>query len=41
MIKRQKEKQTLLEKNPYIYYMTNWGFVEKNTKPENKTKSER
>lgn len=33
MIKKQKEK-TLLEKNPYIYYMTNWGFVEKITKVE-------
>ena len=27
MIKKQKTKITL-GNNPYMYYMTNWGFIE-------------
>lgn len=28
MIKKQKEKETKLQKSPYMYYVTNWGFIE-------------
>lgn len=28
MIKKEKMKTTNLRKNPYMYYMTNWGFIE-------------
>ncbi len=31
MIKKEKMITVRLEKNPYMYYMTNWGFVEQNT----------
>ncbi|EEI93489.1 hypothetical protein HMPREF0765_0917 [Sphingobacterium spiritivorum ATCC 33300] len=31
MIKKQKVKQTQLQKNPYLYYVTNWGFVNPTT----------
>ncbi|KGE15678.1 hypothetical protein DI53_0456 [Sphingobacterium deserti] len=31
MIKKEKLKTTKLEKNPYMYYMTNWGFVEQSS----------
>lgn len=28
MIKKKERKNLKLEKNPYMYYITNWGFVE-------------
>lgn len=28
MIKKRKEKKSKLEMNPFLYYVTNWGFVE-------------
>ncbi len=40
MIKKQKEKQTTLQRNPYMFYVTNWGFVEP-TKPETKQNQKR
>lgn len=27
MIKKGKMKTSTLKKNPYVYYMTNWGFI--------------
>ncbi len=36
MIKKEKMKKTKLEKNPYMYYMTNWGFVEQSSEKTNK-----
>ncbi|MFZ4862819.1 hypothetical protein ACL9RF_11585 [Sphingobacterium sp. Mn56C] len=43
MIKKQKEteKVSALEKSPYMYYVTNWGFVEQPLKSEIKQKSKR
>ena len=41
MIKEKKEKQTTLERSPYMYYVTNWGFVEQPTKPELKQNQKR
>lgn len=40
MIEKQKEKKSLLTRSPYMYYVTNWGFVEQPTKPE-QTKSQK
>lgn len=40
MIKKEKRKQTILQKSPYMYYVTNWGFVEQPTKTTIKSKSE-
>ena len=34
MIKKQKDKKSLLTRSPYMYYVTNWGFVEQPTKTE-------
>ncbi len=34
MIKFESMKKQKLIRNPYIYYVTNWGFV--NSNPENK-----
>lgn len=28
MLKKKKEKKSLLTRSPYMYYVTNWGFVE-------------
>lgn len=28
MIKRERTKKSKIELNPYMYYMTNWGFME-------------
>ena len=39
MIKKQKEKQNILDKSPYMYYVTNWGFVEQPTQQTNNNKS--
>ncbi|SFT18019.1 hypothetical protein SAMN05660206_11837 [Sphingobacterium wenxiniae] len=42
MIKKEKMKTITLEKNPYMYYMTNWGFVEQNAdKMDNQSKKSR
>lgn len=41
MIKKEKEKQTTLTRSPYMYYVTNWGFVEQPTKPEQKENQKR
>jgi len=27
MIKKKKENKNPLQKNPYLYYVTNWGFI--------------
>ncbi len=27
MIKKKKVNNTQLQKNPYLFYVTNWGFV--------------
>jgi hypothetical protein len=40
MIKKEKEKTTL-QRSPYMYYVTNWGFVEQPTKPEQKQNQKR
>lgn len=40
MIKKEK-KQTILTRNPYMYYITNWGFVEQPTKPKQKDAQKR
>ncbi len=40
MIKKEKENQTLLTRSPYMYYVTNWGFVEP-SKPEKKESQKR
>jgi len=32
MIKKEKKNQTTLQRSPYMYYVTNWGFVEQPTK---------
>ncbi len=41
MIKKRKEKKTSLQRNPLMFYMTNWGFVERptDTKANNTKKS--
>ena len=36
MIKKEKLKKTNLEKNPYMYYMTNWGFIEQSVEKTGK-----
>lgn len=41
MIKKQREKTTTLERSPYMYYVTNWGFVEQPTKVEQKENQKR
>lgn len=41
MIKKQKEKQHLVTRSPYMYYVTNWGFVEQPSKPEQKQNQKR
>lgn len=43
MIKKEKEKenQNLLTRSPYMYYVTNWGFVEQPSKPEKKESQKR
>ncbi|WP_262894804.1 hypothetical protein [Sphingobacterium pedocola] len=28
MIRKKKEKKTALERNPFLYYVTNVGFIE-------------
>ncbi len=33
MIKKEKKKKQTLVRNPYLYYVTNWGFVGDQTKP--------
>ncbi|WP_262507891.1 hypothetical protein [Sphingobacterium psychroaquaticum] len=29
-------KKTNLQKNPYMYYMTNWGFIEQGSQKTDK-----
>lgn len=41
MIKKEKEKKNILDRNPYMYYVTNWGFVEQPTKAEKKENQKR
>lgn len=41
MIKKEKNKQTTLTRRPYMYYVTNWGFVEQPAKPEQKQNQKR
>ena len=41
MIKEQKEKQPTVTRSPYMYYVTNWGFVEQPTKTEQKQDQKR
>ncbi|ERJ59828.1 hypothetical protein M472_13730 [Sphingobacterium paucimobilis HER1398] len=36
MIKKRKEKSTSLQRNPFMFYITNWGFVEKPIETESK-----
>jgi len=31
MIKKEKMKTSILAESPYMYYITNWGFVEQKT----------
>lgn len=35
MIKKEKMKTSNLEKSPYIYYVTNWGFMKYCSKKSN------
>jgi len=28
MIRKKKEKKTVLERNPFLYYVTNVGFID-------------
>lgn len=37
MIKKEKKKTSLLKKNPYMFYITNWGFIQQ--MPEEKGKN--
>ncbi|SKB52481.1 hypothetical protein SAMN05660841_00950 [Sphingobacterium nematocida] len=41
MIKKRKEKNTNLQHNPFMFYMTNWGFVERPAEREAKNKKKR
>ncbi|TYP93100.1 hypothetical protein BC792_1141 [Sphingobacterium allocomposti] len=42
MTKNEKMKTTKLEKNPFMYYVTNWGFVEQGSqKINNHTKNQK
>lgn len=34
MIKRERIRKTKIEMNPYMYYMTNWGFMETEIKED-------
>jgi|GEM_PF-1815796 len=42
MIKKEKKKQTTLERSPFMYYVTNWGFgiTEQPIKSNKKTQTE-
>lgn len=40
MIKKEKKNPSTLQRSPYMYYVTNWGFVEQPTKIANKKKTE-
>lgn len=39
MIKNKRKNQTTLQKSPYMYYVTNWGFVEQPAKKKVSTKT--
>ena len=41
MLKKEKIKTTLFQKNPYMLYVTNWGFVEQPNLPEQKENQKR
>lgn len=41
MIKKRKEKNTSLQRNPLMFYMTNWGFVERPAETEAKNEKKR
>jgi len=34
MIKRERTRKSKIEQNPYMYYMTNWGFMETEIKED-------
>lgn len=40
MIKKVKKNQTTIERSPYMYYVTNWGFVDQQPTKANVKKSE-
>lgn len=40
MIKKEKKNQTTLDRSPYMYYVTNWGFVEQQPTKANAKKTE-
>lgn len=41
MIKKEKDKKSILDRSPYMYYVTNWGFVEQPTKTTQKENQKR
>lgn len=42
MIKKRKDqKKSVLQRNPFMFYMTNWGFVEKPIQRKSKNKEKR
>ena len=34
MIKRERTRKSKIEQNPYMYYMTTWGFMETEIKED-------
>lgn len=40
MVKKEKKKQSTIERSPYMYYVTNWGFVEQPIRDRSNKKSE-
>lgn len=41
MIKKERTKKEALVRNPYLYYVTNWGFVGNQTKPDPRSVNEK
>lgn len=41
MIRNQKKENTKLERSPFMYYVTNWGFVEQPVQSQPKEKQKR
>ncbi len=39
MIKNKGKTKTILQKSPFMYYVTNWGFVEQPAKKKVSTKT--
>lgn len=41
MVRKEKKNTLVLHTNPYMYYVTNWGFVDQPTKNKVKTKTKK